>query len=220
MYKKYPRTLHLPWSKGIQSDDKVLDDTSMFEGREIVVLEKLDGENTTAYRDRFHARSIDSRHNFTRDWFARMHSVMKADIPKNIRLVFENVYAEHSIRYESLSSYAYLLSVWETRIDGDYCLAYDDTVVYSELLDVYMPKELYRGVFDEKILKEIAETMDTSKMEGYVIRVVDEFEYDSMSTSVSKYVRENHVQPNSEHWLKNAKPNGKLVGEIKPYYMS
>jgi len=37
-------------------------------GREVVVTEKMDGENTTMYCDNIHARSIDGRHHPSRDW--------------------------------------------------------------------------------------------------------------------------------------------------------
>ena len=45
---KYPRTYHLPWSPGTTADDKKLsgDWFDMYKGKEIVITEKLDGENT------------------------------------------------------------------------------------------------------------------------------------------------------------------------------
>ncbi|MFE9924807.1 RNA ligase family protein, partial [Streptomyces sp. NPDC005774] len=45
----YPRTPHLPWSPGAASDDIRAGDLSGLRGREVVVTEKLDGENTTLY---------------------------------------------------------------------------------------------------------------------------------------------------------------------------
>lgn len=42
---KYPRTYHLSSSPGKTSDDKVISDMSEFEGKEVVVTEKMDGEN-------------------------------------------------------------------------------------------------------------------------------------------------------------------------------
>ena len=46
---KYPRTVHLSYSKGYTSDDKVLKDESIFKDMEIVITEKMDGENTREY---------------------------------------------------------------------------------------------------------------------------------------------------------------------------
>lgn len=44
-YVKYPRTHHFPWSGNINDDDRVMTDLSRFEGRRVIVTEKLDGEN-------------------------------------------------------------------------------------------------------------------------------------------------------------------------------
>jgi hypothetical protein len=46
---KYPRTFHLPWSPGRGKDDKGHSGTSMFEGKEVVVTVKMDGECTSLY---------------------------------------------------------------------------------------------------------------------------------------------------------------------------
>ena len=59
MRRKYPRTPHLPWSPGLSSDDTRLGQARQFAGREVVVTEKLDGENTTLDRRGLHARSLD-----------------------------------------------------------------------------------------------------------------------------------------------------------------
>jgi hypothetical protein len=57
MRVKYPRTPHLPWSPGRSEDDIALDSIEHLEHSEdIVVTEKLDGENTTLYHDYLHAR--------------------------------------------------------------------------------------------------------------------------------------------------------------------
>lgn len=58
-YVKYPRTYHLPWSHTTGSPDRFLPDVRHFAGIEVVITEKMDGENTTIYRDHVHARAID-----------------------------------------------------------------------------------------------------------------------------------------------------------------
>ncbi|MGC5412734.1 RNA ligase family protein, partial [Streptomyces sp. DT225] len=60
MRTHYPRTPHLPWSPGATSDDVRMTDLAALAGTEVVVTEKLDGENTTLYADGLHARSLDS----------------------------------------------------------------------------------------------------------------------------------------------------------------
>lgn len=64
---KYPRIPHLPWSRGNTADDILLDSLGEFSGlAEIIVTEKLDGENTTLHRDYVHTRSPDSGHHPSR----------------------------------------------------------------------------------------------------------------------------------------------------------
>ena len=69
-YTKYPRTWHLPDSPNRGADgDHAHADYSPFAGREVVVTEKLDGENTTIYADgHCHARSVASGYHPTRTW--------------------------------------------------------------------------------------------------------------------------------------------------------
>jgi hypothetical protein len=54
---RYPRTYHLPWSPGATDDDRMLPDVRAFEGQEVVVTAKMDGEQTTMYTDYLHARA-------------------------------------------------------------------------------------------------------------------------------------------------------------------
>lgn len=216
---KYPRTFHLPFSPGLQSDDKVIDSLNFLDGEEVVALLKMDGENTTLYPDNYmHARSIDSKTNWTRDIAKTIHSVIRHDIPEGYRLCCENVYAKHSIFYPNgyLEGYLYLLSVWNEK---NQCLSYDDTLIYSDLLDLPTPKEFYRGPFDLKELEKVAKKLDLSIEEGFVVRATKSFDFDDFGKYVTKYVREGHVQTD-EHWLKNAIPNGVPKQPCKPAFLS
>ena len=76
MLVKYPRTLHVPWSIGVTSDDRVLQNMDGFETQEVIVLEKLDGENTSLYKDAIHARSLSSGHNPSRTWVKTLQGSM------------------------------------------------------------------------------------------------------------------------------------------------
>ncbi len=103
---KYPRTPHLPWSSGRAEDDIALDSIEHLERLEdVVVTEKLDGENTTLYHDYLHARSIDSKSHPSRDWIKRFHAKVRYDIPEDFRICGENMYAKHSIFYDALTTY-------------------------------------------------------------------------------------------------------------------
>lgn len=220
---KYTRTYHVHWSNGVQSDDKILSSLDHFEGKEIVVTEKLDGENTSLYSAQdggaLHARSLDSQFNWTRSWITKMHSVLQHDIPAGMKLTGENMFAEHSVRYNDLESYFYLFSIWEKSDNGIISLSWDDVVEWAKLFDLALPQVFYRGVFDEKLLIQLAKNLDPDKVEGYVIRSADSFLVSETNKNIAKYVRPNHVQDNSEHWLKNAKQNGNLINPVKPFYM-
>jgi len=213
---KYPRTPHLPWSEGVTDDDKKLSSVDHFEGKRVYATEKLDGENTTLYRDYVHARSIDSPTNFTRSWVQNFHRQIAHNIPEGWRIVGENVWAEHSIRYENLKSYFYPFAVYN---DENFCLSKGDmeiflrTEAFKDLPNRWKiptsPPVIYRDVFDRYAIEAIE--IDREKQEGYVIRTEDGFHYDDFALHVAKYVREGHVQTDI-HWLKNAKKNGEIKG--------
>jgi hypothetical protein len=100
LHVKYPRTHHLPWSPGVGPNDQVataLDEFVDADGRpvDVVVTEKLDGENTTLYRDYLHARSLDSRTHPSRDWVKGFWAQLAGDIPDGWRICGENLWATH-----------------------------------------------------------------------------------------------------------------------------
>lgn len=204
MYVKYPRTFHFPWSRGMTSDDKVIKSLTFMEGKRVVATAKMDGENTSLYRDHYHARSLDSQHHPSRDWVKAFWSTFRHEIPEGFRICGENLYAQHSLRYDDLKSYFYMFSMWE----GKRCLSWDETVMWADLLGIEMVPVLYDGIFDEVKIREIAEGLDPEKVEGLVVRVADEFNYDDFSKAVAKYVRANHVTTDT-HWMHSEiKANG------------
>lgn len=190
----YPRTPHLPWSPGAAADDIRTADLSGLTGREVVVTEKLDGENTTVYRDGLHARSLDSAHHPARAWVKALQGRVGAGIPDCWRVCGENLYARHSIAYQNLESWFYGFSVW----DGDRCLDWDRTVRFLRGLGIPVPPVLWRGVYDEKRLRAL--NPDLTRQEGYVVRTVDGFDFDEFGSRVAKWVRPGHVQTDT-HWM-------------------
>lgn len=193
--RKYPRTPHLPWSPGASDDDEHLSGCPHFTGVEVVVTEKMDGENTSLYRDGTHARSLDSRGHRSRDWMKAWHGTIAHEIPEDWRLCGENLYARHSIAYEDLESYFYLFSVW-TAEEG--CLSWDETCEWAALLGSPVPQVFYRGLWDEKLIRSIS--IDPERQEGYVVRRAEGFAYGEFASSVAKWVRKGHVQTD-EHWM-------------------
>ncbi|MBB4961512.1 RNA ligase family protein [Micromonospora polyrhachis] len=190
----YPRTPHLPWSPGAGADDVRAGDLSGLVGREVVVTEKLDGENTTMYADGLHARSLDSAHHPSRAWVKALHGRIARTIPDGWRVCGENLYARHSIAYHQLESWFYAFSVWT----GEHCLDWDRTVRFARRLGVPTPPVLWRGNFDERALRKLR--LDRTRQEGYVVRTVDGFHRDEFAQRVAKWVRPGHVQTD-EHWM-------------------
>ena len=193
---KYPRTYHLPWSLGATDDDKVISETSIFNNCEVVVTEKLDGENTSMYSDYYHARSLDGRNHWSRDWVKNFHSKIKHNIPEGYRICGENLFAKHSIGYDDLESYFYGFSMWHE----DTCLSWDETLEWFELIGIKSVKILYRGSFDEKLICNLQKSLDFSKQEGYVLRKVDSFKMNQFKNNVAKFVRANHITTEN-HWM-------------------
>ncbi|MCX4776297.1 RNA ligase family protein [Streptomyces sp. NBC_01264] len=205
MRTHYPRTPHLPWSPGATSDDVRTTGPGMlagFAGREVVVTEKLDGENTTLYADGLHARSLDSGHHPSRAWVKGLQSRIGPGIPAGWRVCGENVYARHSLAYEELDAWFYGFSVW----DGDHCLDWDRTTLFLRGLGVPGPRVLWRGIFDERALRRLR--LDTARQEGYVVRTAAGFDRSDFGRCVAKWVRGGHVWTDT-HWMyAQVVPNG------------
>lgn len=208
---KYPRTVHLPWSPGLQNDDRVIKSLDGLIGCEVVVTEKMDGENTTLYNDTLHARSIDGRYHASRDWIKRFWAenvAYRMDGFQHGRICGENMYAQHSIRYDDLDSYFYGFSFW----NQNKCLSWDLTLCLFKDFNITPVRTLWRGKFSEAAMHDIEADMDFNQQEGYVVRCVDEFEMQQFPNVVAKFVRPSHVQTD-EHWMhKEIIPNGLADG--------
>ncbi|WP_331767405.1 RNA ligase family protein [Embleya sp. NBC_00896] len=194
MRTHYPRTPHVPWSPGAGADDIRAGDLSGLRGREVVVTEKLDGENTTLYPDGLHARSLDSAHHPSRAWVKALQGRIGARIPAGWRVCGENMYARHSISYDALESWFYGFSVWA----GDHCLDWDASTRFLRRLGVPSPPVLWRGVFDERALRAIR--LDPTRQEGFVVRSVEGFGRAEFGLRVAKWVRRGHVRTDT-HWM-------------------
>jgi hypothetical protein len=193
---KYPRTYHLPWSPGILKDDRAwgCETLDWFSENkpEVVVTAKMDGENTTMYRDYMHARSIEYESHESRNRAKAFQARIGCDIPEDWRLCLENLYAMHNIHYRNLPAFEMLFSIWN---DKNECLSWDETETWSKLIGVPLVPILYRGPWDQQAIKATYSAMyDGDECEGYVVRVADQFHYREFRTKVGKYVRAGHVQ--------------------------
>lgn len=207
MNYKYPRTLHLPWSEGATNDDKVLKNVNNFMGKEVIVSLKLDGENVSIYNNYLHARSLDSKDHSSRHWIKQLQQNMGYKIPEGWRICGENLFARHSISYENLPSYFLAFSIWD---ENNTCLNWDDTVDFLNEWELCHVPILYRGIWDEeKIKKCFTRNSEYGEQEGYVIRLINSFDYNDFNKCIAKFVRKNHVQTN-DHWMHNEVIKNKL----------
>lgn len=215
MRYKYPKTLYLPFSPSIAKGDDVVN-TDQFTGKDIVVTVKMDGENTTMYRDGIHARSIDSKNHYSRNWVKNFHSQVCHKIPVGWRVCGENLFAVHSIAYKNLPSYFMLFSVWNA---NNICLSWDDTVEFANTNGFDLVPVLYEGIYNtNKLLSLYTPSYNGDTCEGYVVRLRDAFRYNNFSKSTAKYVRESHVQTD-KHWMhtkivKNITQGGVAVHQL------
>lgn len=205
--QKFPRIYHLPWSLGKTSDDRVIpkEKLDFFKTTDIIVTEKLDGENTTIYKDYVHARSLDYSSHLSRNIIKRIQGQIGYMIPDGWRICGENVYAKHSIEYFDLKSYFYVFSVYN---DLNKCLSWEETNDFVKSIGLEMVPVLYQGKWDEKNIKGCWRNQSVaspkSEQEGYVVRIKDSFCFekntDGFSCCFAKYVRANHVKTD-QHWI-------------------
>lgn len=207
---KYPSTYHLPWSENYKSTtDKVLTSAEHFEGKQVVVTEKMDGENCTMYpTGKCHARSLDSSYHESRTDARRVAGEIAHMIPEGWRVCGENMFAKHSIHYTNLKALFLVFSVWD---ENNICLSWSDTREFCDNLGLKTVPVLMYGRWNKEECIPLM-LLDEDKQEGYVIRLSDAFSFQDFDTSVAKYVRKNHVQT-SEHWLRQKLVRNKTNGQ-------
>lgn len=207
---KYPRTYHFSFSQGASADDKIVSNDEMFDGMNIVITVKMDGENITVYPDAtFHARSLDSKHCKYHSWLMRRIQDFAYNIPQGYRVCGEYLYAKHSISYDQLQDYFLVFSVWD---ENNKCLSWNETKEFCDTLGLITVPELYVGKFDLNKVKEIANLAIQNGEEGIVVRNAEGFDYNDFSTNIAKVVRKNHVQTD-KHWSKTTIIKNKLKAQ-------
>jgi hypothetical protein len=210
---KYPRTFHLPYSLRKGDDDKVLPSDAIFRGKEVVVTEKMDGENTTVYADYLHARSINSDWDESKRWLDRMRLLMAHDIPAGWRICGENLFYKHTIKYRELDSLFYVYSIWN---EANECLSWEETREWCRLLNLRTIPVLYEGPYDQqKILAafEAYAKQAPNAVEGFVVRRAAGFSFGEFKDSVAKYVHDSFVITSSKHWKYDVKELNELKNQ-------
>lgn len=185
---RFPRTSHVPFSPGVNSDDRTLQDLSAFEGQRVVVTVKRDGSNTSVYpTGDFHARSPDARSHPSQAMARAEAAKWQYDLPPGWRVCAENLYRRHSIAYDDLPAWLLGFHVWNEK---NICLPWDETLEWFELLGVTPVETIYDGPFDGELLRSIQ--FDRDRMEGWVMRIAGEIPYGDYGRLAAKFVRADH----------------------------
>lgn len=202
--RKYSRTYHFPFSKGATSDDRIAEDWTGLLQHELVLTEKLDGENTCLKASGVYARSHAAP--TESPWSVKMRELWEQHKHGlgELEIFGESLYAIHSIEYERLDSYFYVFAIRQ----GEVWLGWDDVEFYAGALDLPTVPVIRRGYFSEAALQETIEeeikkgSRLGGECEGFVVRNAERFPVEDFAKNVLKYVRKNHVQTD-EHWTKN-----------------
>lgn len=202
---KYSRTFHFPFSPGTSSDDRIHHEWEPILAHELVMTEKLDGENNCLSRSGVYARShaTPTRNPWAQNAWAiweRVHQHLG-----ELEIFGENLYAIHSIQYHRLSHHFYVFAIR----DGDTWLSWDEVNFYAGVLDLPTVPVVRIDTFDEASLQTAIEThmaegsaLGGGPCEGFVFRTHAAFLRDEFSDHVLKYVRAHHVTTD-EHWTRN-----------------
>ena len=220
---KYPKTPYLSFSPSKHREDRYHPDESHFDSREVVITEKMDGENFNLLSDgSWHARSLDTPYHPTREWAARVAGETGYKLPEGWRVSGENLYGKHSIKYTDLRSYVQVFAIFD---EEDRLLSWDDTVMWCELLDLCHVPVLWEGSLTfqggsamlraqggkiinlDELTEEDINQRAGRTAEGYVIRIRDSFPKEQFEYNAAKWVRENHVQTDN-HWLREWEKKG------------
>lgn len=205
--KKYPRTLHLPWSPGASKNDRISENISSLLNRQIVITDKLDGSNASLEKDGCFARTHSGppKHE-SFDALKALHAGVKHQLVNGMQYFGEWCYAKHSIKYSELPGYFLLFGV-RALDDGPHCWAsWDHITEMAAELGLPTVPALWKGqVASAKELELLTKDLAAGKSacggerEGVVVRLACAFLDDDFSASVMKYVRKNHVQT-IDHW--------------------
>lgn len=193
---KHPRTPHTSTSDW-KDDNIVLTSYKDFEGKHIVITEKMDGENITMYRDAMHGKQLNDGIHPSQAWVRAYWKLMRSSILEGLRVCGENLYTRRIIKYEKLPSFFLGYAVW----DKELCLDWETTLFLLWGMEIKNVPILYHGMFDIEIIKKFESWVDYSPgVEGIVFRNTDSFHYDEFNKNIAQYTTVNHSRE-KEAWM-------------------
>ena len=151
--EKYGRTYHFSFSPGTTSDDRINYNywTNIQNIIELIVTEKLDGENTCLNQFGVFARSHAAP--TIHPWAAYLKErweMIKNDLGE-LEVFGENLYAIHSIEYPNIEQHFYVFAVRE----GNQWLSWEEVKFYAAMLDFPVVPEIasWKAPFEQYIFQ-------------------------------------------------------------------
>jgi len=197
--RKYPRTFHMPYTLSSTADDKILKSDKAFINKEVVVTEKMDGENTGLSRSGIHARSLTGYNNPWQSMVKQKYYTIQHKIPPDIELYGENMFAKHSVEYDELSDVLFIFLIMRNE---DTILSWEDTKQICEDIGLSTVPVIYEGPYKQMDIPE--SSFFGGQIEGFVVRNKARFKLEDWKDNLAKVVRKGHVQTD-RHWTKNWK---------------
>jgi hypothetical protein len=220
---KYPHTPYLTFSPN--ADEKDVAESGYMDlknllNKPLYFTIKMDGSNVVLTKDYIAARNgYDATHT-SYDMLKAIHARIKHEIPDDLMIFGEWLYARHSIHYTDTLKVHDLLQVFGMynkkthmwlSIPEMNSICAEFVKKYGVLYGVLKPEKynyintlLHSKVFTTE--KELRSTIiqygnDVIKQghEGIVVRNLCAFHYGNWNENIAKYVRDNHVQTD-DHW--------------------
>jgi len=147
-------------------------------------------------------RSLDYEAHPSRNRIAALHARFSYLIPDGWRICAENLTVKHSIKYKDLQEICEVFGIW----NGETCLSWDDTVIFSALLELPTVPILWRGIWNPEyssvFVDQISRMINPETQEGFVVRPTASFQMKDFNHLVGKWVRKGHVT-SGEHWMRS-----------------
>lgn len=168
---KYGRCLHAKISLGTTSDDRFMPDgyVKVFsEMPELIITEKLDGQNNCFKKEGVYARShvAPTAHPWDKPMRERW-DLIKNDLG-DLEIFGENMYGTHSVAYKNLESYFYMFGARE---NGKW-LSWEEVKFYAEMFDfptvpIIPMKKTLKDIFNENIGMDENKLLDRWLIENF-----------------------------------------------------
>jgi ATP-dependent RNA circularization protein (DNA/RNA ligase family) len=220
--RKYEKTyrIEVPWydiqGKKFMSEKE---EKKLFSGR-VTVSEKLDGANVAIYKDWYSKLKLQKRGSWIDNshlqykFLNEIHRLNKGFFRTNTRncsvIYMELMYCQHSIPYERLTDYLYILDVFMT--DHNRYMKLEELKEFSQGFETPMAPIIYHGKLKKEELKEIMpkKSLFGPQCEGIVI-------HNEKRNMRAKLVKPEFLKAieDDEHWSKR-KP---IINKLNPAVM-